>query len=48
MKNVLTSIKSELKSMNNDIDFIKGASVYLYLIIACSAMLVGLVIGLRN
>jgi len=48
MKNLLTSIKSELTSMNNDIQFVKVMSVYGYVIFSASAMLVGLVIGLRN
>jgi hypothetical protein len=34
--------------MNQDIDFIKVMSVYLYVIIGASAMLIGLVIGLNN
>ena len=37
-----------IKAMNNDIQFVKVMSVYGYVIFSSIAMLVGLVIGLRN
>jgi len=38
----------EIKYANNDLTFVKVASVYLYVIIGAGAMLIGLVIGVNN
>lgn len=48
MRNVISYLKQEIKIANQDIEFIKVMSVYGYLIIGASAMLVGLVIGVNN
>lgn len=48
MRKALDYIKQELTYMNNDISFVKTISVYGYIIIGLSSMLVGLWIGVHN
>lgn len=48
MKNLLNTIKSEIQIMNQDISFVKTMSIYGYVVIGASAMLVGLLIGVNS
>ena len=48
MKKIVNYLVEEIKIANQDISFVKTVSVYLYLIIGSSAMLVGLFIGVHN
>lgn len=45
MKNLLNTIKSDIKAMHNDVEFVRVISVYGYVIIGATSMLIGLVIG---